>query len=102
MTNAEKYLKEGVDVEFVDEFEQFCAKQTGNQASSVRLIQFLSRAVTPTLTEDERVILRNIDKGYKKIGRYGGKICVFYIDDIHEELDAFNHLFKFIKERRRI
>lgn len=56
MTNAEKYLKDNVSVEeFINEFHNFCAKQNNNNASSIRLEQFLSRKVQPTLTEDERV-----------------------------------------------
>lgn len=108
MTNSEKYLKDGVDVEFVDEFEKFCAKQTGNQASSVRLIQFLSRAVTPTLKEDERVILRNLryEKGayeYTKIGRTEldseGRCDLILIDSDNESVwwGEYGHLFQFIK-----
>ena len=110
MTNAEKWLKEGVDaIDFVEEFNDFCAMQTNNQASSVRLAQFLSRAIKPTLTEDERAILRNIDTMiFKKIGRDSNEdIYLLYSVDRGEppETEAFwyfNHLFQFIKERRRI
>ena len=62
----------------------------------------------PKLTEDEKVILRNIDKDYKYIARDKcGTICVF-IDKPHksglgwggnffEVLVLFSHLFQFIK-----
>lgn len=107
MTNAEKYLKDGLDVEFVDEFEKFCAKQTGNQASSVRLIQFLSRTIKPQLTEDERVILSNIPKElYFNIARdnVGDLFLLERIDFSGniKDFSLFNHLFQFIEERKRI
>ena len=63
------------------------------------------------LTEDERVILRNLDKGYIYIARDGlGNLIVFkehpfrgecaWLTEIiqnHDFLQVFNHLFKFIK-----
>ena len=59
------------------------------------------------LTEDERVILRNIQKGLLRKGIISrtktGELLV-YIQETGEiiELYIFNHLFQFIKERRRI
>lgn len=104
MTNAEKYLKDGVNInqmatEMVDYFN-FPAYE-GIGESSIEA--FFDKEVKPTLTEDERVILRNI-KNKKAIGRdkdnclyFGSKgDGRFFINS------TFGHLFQFIKERRRI
>ena len=74
------------------------------------LIEYL-RNKKPTLTEDERVILRNIPTKYwQKICRdnYGvleirgeNEEIDFHTDNI-SDFDEYNHLFQFIKERRRI
>jgi len=87
MTNAERYLKDGV-VQNIDDFFKQQAK--------------------PTLTEDEKVVLRNIKKDYKYIGKikFLG-VEVLYVSQKEKAedfttLSAFDHLFQFIKERRRI
>lgn len=71
----------------------------------------------PQLTDDEKVILRNLDKEYKLIARdEDGDVCVFtnkpfrnkpfretnykvgnyWFDSMREDMRAFNHLFQFI------
>ena len=55
----------------------------------------------PTLTEDERVILRNI-MFFTKIGKDRTSIYVATKENSIYRLGVFNHLFQFIKERRRI
>ena len=55
----------------------------------------------PTLTEDERVILRNI-MFLTKIGKDRTSIYVATKENSIYRLGVFNHLFQFIKERRRI
>lgn len=112
MTNADKFLKDGVSVEeFVNKFHNFCAKQSNNNASSIRLEQFLSKKAQPTLTEDERVILRNIDTNtFQEIARDVNGILIVQgqndkgqtLEFIKTSLNLFNNLFQFIKERRRI
>jgi hypothetical protein len=109
MTNTEKYLKDGVSVEeFVNEFHNFCAKQNNNNASSISLEQFLSRKATPTLTEDERVILRNIKKEYITILRDKAGYLGITTERDENGVRGYNALefnrclFPFIKERRRI
>ena len=64
------------------------------------------RKETPKLTEDEKVILRNVPQYYKWIARdENGTICL-YLDKPHkrktiwgsyEVLFPFHHLFQFIK-----
>lgn len=111
MTNGEKYLKDGVDIkqmatEMVDyfNFPPYEGIGEGN------IEEFFGKEVKPTLTEDERVILRNI-KSYDTIGRTESGYLI--IRDRHtipmeddeyayNSMYSFNHLFKFIKERRRI
>lgn len=113
MTNAEKYLKDKDNVS-VEEFSQ----KLGNYIKSREMNEptllindFLNMKIKPTLTEDERVILRNI-KPYTHIYRDGGNLFVLLCDkeidysntkiDWHIGFKAYNHLFQFIKERRRI
>ena len=60
------------------------------------------------LSEDEKVILRNIDKKYKWIARDSDMLCVYetepYQDSFYwdcegafREIEIFSHLFQFIK-----
>lgn len=104
MTNAEKYLKDEVDVEeFIGEFNDFISKQTESQSAYVRLAQFLKYPAKPPLTENEKVILRNIPKEFVKIKRenHTGNIFVEKEKVENEEdwqfLIVYNHLFKFIR-----
>ena len=110
MTNAEKYLKDNVSVE---EFAQklhisMCSNPESDFSYKSAIITFLKEQVQPTLTEDERVILRNIDtRRYPTIKRTKiGEIIVISNakcgDDIICYLYCYDHLFQFIKERRRI
>ena len=117
MTNAEKYLKDGVSVEeLARKIDQYCYdnetpdEDTGLSTEEL-VAMFFEEEIKPTLTEDERVILRNIPT------KYWQKICrdnygVLEIRGEYEEIDLhtdnisdfdeYNHLFQFIKERRRI
>lgn len=108
MTNGEKYLKDGVDIrEFVNKYADYYVDETVKRPVVIRdnLRKFLEEQAQPTLTEDERVILRNIDTNYyptiKKMGR-----TLYLVDkeDMHQEIEYVfkDHLFQFIKERRRI
>ena len=118
MTNAEKYLKDNVSV------EELADKLTKKIQSTEKygfydnfvndiLIKFFKAKDIPTLTEDERVILKNLryEKGayeYTKIGRTDldseGNCDLILIDSDDESVwwGEYGHLFQFIKERRRI
>lgn len=113
MTNAEKYLKDGVDRQFLTDFSRWYYAITRDIKNvDTILAQFLSEKAQPTLTEDERVILRNVKwKGYTAthIGREkenkGSFIYIRFENDIEMTYffdNFFGHLFQFIKERRRI
>lgn len=57
------------------------------------------------LTEDERVILRNIDKKFTKIGRVDLGLYFIFCQIEKEQkyfASVFDNVFQFIKERRRI
>lgn len=100
MTNSEKYLKDEVNVEeFLNAIIEHCSKSSKNSIET-----FLRAEVKSTLTEDERVILRNIDTMYKYIYREYGSLRVSLRKNGEEsEIFAmYDRLFKFIKERRRI
>lgn len=105
MTNAEKYLKDGVDIEeFIKDLHCFWWLNEYDICEGIR--KFLSteaKKKKPTLTEDERVILQSISKEYTDIGYdAGGMYLIELIDTIHSakiHIDIFNdHLFQFIKE----
>lgn len=112
MTNSEKYLKEGVNIdELTFKFDDWHFKNSDVIGYGEALFRFLQAEVKPTLTEDERVILRNIPTKYwQKICRdnYGvleirgeDEEIDLHTDNI-SDFDEYNHLFQFIKERRRI
>lgn len=116
MTNAEYYLKEGTDCgEFVIEFEKFALSKPEWEHLSKRglLALFLEKQLEPTLTEDERVILRNLQGSkyeYTHIARTpkdleeNSDLYIFNTNNevVCDNIICFDHLFQFIKERRRI
>lgn len=108
MTNKDKFLKDGVSVEeFCKGFYQYLVSKDkisfGYDKSNVGayLQNFLNEKVKPTLTEEERVILDNIQPRYDAIGRSDKSLYViaynskelFWIYKLFS-----NHLFQFIKE----
>ena len=102
MTNAEKYLTVSTK-----EFKNAIINTQGDIGGLYSLEKWLDTEVKPTLTEDERVILRNLDS-YTEIGRTEKDVAGYtdvYIKDKNacESLFMFkSNLFQFIKERRRI
>ena len=106
MTNSEKYLKDGETGNFVQAFSCWYYGITRELENADKmLVQFLKAESKPTLTEDERVILRNLNNKFNKIGRTDGVIqirrTIGELTDWHC-FCAYSHLFQFIKERRRI
>lgn len=113
MTNAEKFLKDRVSArEFREKLAQFIFGELGFYDGTEGAIDevigdFLDMIEKPTLTEDERVILRNIDKKFKSIKRANDSYLYLVKEDnafrdIRYEFEVFPNLFQFIKERRRI
>lgn len=113
MTNADKYLKNNVRIEeILNSFgEMYADNELQKGVLMLGLKNFLEtecKTSTPTLTEDERVILRNIDKDYYNfIGRQAEMLYVSHTSHSFNT-DSFDNyfggscLFQFIKERRRI
>ena len=108
MTNAEKYLKVSIK-EFI---EAIVGTET-DIGGLYSLEKWLYKKAKPTLTEDERVILKNLhyEKGayeYERIGRTrkdSEGYSDLYLIEKDLTITNFNeyiHLFQFIKERRRI
>ena len=103
MTNERKFLNSNVSAyEFSMAFNLWCFNNKGlgtSQADKMQL--FLNAPAKPTLTEDERVILRNIGKDYSRIYRNGeGKIFVYSKRKkapTYATVGIFSHLFQFIK-----
>lgn len=111
MTNADKFLKDDTDggefvKELVKKISYFDSCRYYSEEMEHEIVMFLEEQVIPKLTEDERVILRNIDKQeYFYIGRADDVTDNLYlVNDRHGrvDIDMFNELFRFIKERRRI
>ena len=95
------------DEEFSKDTHKWTTKEILEEVKEV-CYQIVELGKKPHLTEDERVILRNIPKEYIKIRRekYTKNIYVEK-EKVEKEEDweillVFNHLFQFIKERRRI
>lgn len=103
MTNAEKYLKDGVDIgQLAREITEL--NWSNDDCLEDNITMYFRQKVKPTLTEDEKVILRNIDTKYKYIGR-NGKPSHIYLNDFQYYSDIqgyypapfFDHLFQSIK-----
>lgn len=118
MTNSEKYLKDGVDVdnlclEIATEYARVSAVDWYQNIGGA-IKRFFEKQVKPTLSEDEKFILKNIkqrDEGWfpVNIGRKEGWLYITfyskYIEDYYKEYHIswlYEHLFQCIKERRRI
>ena len=104
MTNADKYLKDRVDVEeFIGKIKNYfdCPYEGGPCTKSIE--NFFNQSVKPTLTEDEKVILRSINDRYTKIGVYDDILMLFEKGGYHEEINIFKSgIFHNLCERRRI
>jgi len=103
MTNADKYLKEGVDlVELARNLYHYFEEEGQNYPCDI--VNFFDKSLKSTLTEDEKVILRNINDMYVIIRRDDGGELYFDRSDGYcfNSVRIFNHLFQFIKPRRRI
>lgn len=104
LTNAEKYLKEGAtDRDFAKGLAKYISNSermiTDEEILRAEILYFLTEQAKPTLTDDERTILRNIEDfiviGRREDGRLycdcntGNGLGYFF--------DFYNHLFKFIE-----
>lgn len=107
MTNAEKFLKDGVDKEkFCYELARHLNATVGNDEARTKEFMaivdyFLNCLCVPSLTKDERAILKGVNKKYYTvIGRDKDNDLYFgdntrYGDKFVESI--FGHLFQFIK-----
>lgn len=107
MTNGDKYLKDGVDsYKLYEEFDNFCLREmVRHDKGSFKA--FMGQSVKPTLTEDEKVILRSMPFLDKVIRDQSDDIWFYYQEaqkygERGARVTMFNHLFKFIRPRRRI
>jgi len=107
MTNAEKYLKdENYKKILWYDFKNWYSKTKCNCPYGIAFAEFMEQQIKPSLTEDEKVILKNIDKIFEYIGRTKNGTLFLRVEMFGKTDDRafhfFNHLFQFIKERRRI
>lgn len=101
-TIADKYLKDGVTAdEFWNAYIDYIDKEKlGWNAESFEL--FLSSPIKPTLTEDEKVILKHI-RGKSYIGRFNdGTLYISVNKNFSSWSQAWCDLFDWIQLRRRI
>ena len=107
MTNKDKFLRESVSVkEFAEELAlsiilSIPIKDKTVGTISDKVISFLNKPIIPTLTEDERVILRNINTNYyPTIKKTGRTLYIVSKEDTYKEIEYMfkDHLFQFIKE----
>lgn len=97
MTNAEKYLKDGVDIgQLAREITELSWSNDDCLEDNITL--YFRRQVKLTLTEDERVILRNIPIEYTIIRRNEWCDLEFVREDrAYRSCYLLSHLFHFIK-----
>ena len=105
MNNKDKFLKEGVSVEEICKaYKKWLNGKYGGISASLYFEEFIREEAKPTLTEDERVILKHISIDFKYICRNGGFLyfnCVKGQKCYLGSPFGYN-TFQFIKERRRI
>ena len=105
-TNADKYLKDGVSPKAMwYEFKNWYNDTQCTCAYGEAIEIFMKEQAKPTLTEDEKVILRNIKPQPVAITRDSdGDLEIKYISRgmRYDVITEFNHLFQFIQPRRRI
>jgi len=111
MINSQKYLKDELLIkDFISDYIDYCKRNKKDSVNLESLSLFFREEAKPTLTEDERVILRNIDTdNYKAIGRKNDMLYLVNTATIYGGEDdkevfwyCFHRLFQFIKERRKI
>lgn len=109
MTNAKKYLKDDINLE---EFAKsiigsFFGEDSFSANDYIRIKNWSEENIKPTLSEDERVILKNIDlQNFRAIGRKDDYLYLRYTDYTFEYGDVktltfwymYHNLFKFINE----
>ena len=115
MTKLEKYFKDDITpneaydllFEFVGYISLLNVDSQDERIKTYdKVMNFLNQEVKPTLTEDEKVILRNIDdtkhEGLMIKRCKNENLIVYNGGNWAWQIDIFNHLFQFIKPRRRI
>lgn len=100
MKNKDKFLREGVSVEELAEaIYKYYFDSDEKLVDSIKL--FFNEPIKPTLTEDEKVILKNIETGFTHISRDYGDLFITVGKDTKDNecigMQQYNHLFGFIK-----
>lgn len=102
MTNAEYYLKEEADTTQLADELYHTFNDIENKFPYVKgmIMDFFNFKRQPTLTEDERAILRYVDNRYTHIERNDGLFLIDYETEhlpIQLSFEMYSHLFQFIK-----
>lgn len=100
MTNSEKFLKDGVDIKEIANGINEAYFDSYDEEDLVDCVyRWFETKTKPTLTEDERVILRNI-RGYDIIKRKDNVLYLQQLTDIYVAgyFRGYDHLFQFIKD----
>ena len=104
MTNAEKFLKDGVDIkEIANGINEAVLDSYVDEDLVDSIYHWFETKAKPTLTVDERIILRNIKKDYTIVARdKAGNLFIATERDEngvrgHNALEFNRCLFQFIK-----
>ena len=100
MTNAEKYLKnENYKKTLWYDFKNWYNSIKCTCAYGVAFEMFMNEQIKITLTEDEKIILKNVNGKMKTISRDKDGYLMLHTELHVSDYDFFgyNHLFQFIK-----
>lgn len=101
LTNKDKYLKDGVSPKAMwYEFKNWYNDTQCTCAYGEAIEIFMKESVKPTLTEDEKVILKLASKKHETIKR--SEYNNLFINNIPIASLFGENLFQFIQPRRRI
>jgi len=99
MTNAEKFLKDGVDIkEMANGINEAYLDSYVEEDLIDCIYRWFETKTKPTLTEDERAILKSVPEGFKSIMRNEhGNLKLITCYDSYCEFWIFNGSFQFIR-----
>ena len=102
MTNAEKYLKDAEALmELPSKLRDYIDSKHLGYVTATMITDFFVADAKPQLTEDERIILRNVGKDYQRIERDDECLWVRGVDAdgfmATCYFKCYDHLFQFIK-----
>lgn len=107
--NNALYGENGYQQSTIDIYDEDLKCQDSNPLDIVKVYRQIWKREEPTITSDEKNILRSIDSKFKYIARdYGGDLYIYYEEPEKNEedwitlnfvgcLNVFGHLFRMVK-----